>query len=100
LNLKNINMNLINKFKIKSKVIFFSFIMLISVFFIISSCSNDETQTVVTFKELVIQDEFDVMELLIVLYGVSTLVMVKELTRVKAGAIMSYSIIQTVPKMQ
>jgi len=34
--------------------------MLISVFFIISSCSNDETQTVVTFKELVIQDEFDV----------------------------------------
>ena len=53
-------MNLINKFKIKSKVIFFSFIMLISVFFIISSCSNDETQTVVTFKELVIQDEFDV----------------------------------------
>ncbi len=53
-------MNLINKFKIKSKVIFFSFIMLISVFFIISSCSNDETQTVVTFEELVIQDEFDV----------------------------------------
>ena len=53
-------MNLINKFKIKSKVTFYSFLMLISFFFVFSSCSNDETQTVVNFKELVMQDEFDV----------------------------------------
>ena len=53
-------MNLINKFKIKSKVTFFSFLILISFFFVTSSCSNDETQTVVNFKELVMQDEFDV----------------------------------------
>jgi len=53
-------MNLINKFKIKSKVTFFSFFMFTSFFFVISSCSNDETQTVVTFKDLVMQDEFDV----------------------------------------
>lgn len=53
-------MNLINKFKITSKVTFFGFLMFISFFFVISSCSNDETQTVVTFEELVMQDEFDV----------------------------------------
>lgn len=53
-------MNLINKFKIKTKVTFFSFLFIITCFFVISSCSNDETQTVVNFTELVMQDEFDV----------------------------------------
>lgn len=53
-------MNLINKFKVKSKVTFFSFLMLFSFFFVITSCSNDETQTVVNYTELVMQDEFDV----------------------------------------
>ena len=52
-------MNLINKNKIKTKVIFFSFLMLTTLFFVISSCSNDETQTTVNFTELVWQDEFD-----------------------------------------
>ena len=52
-------MNLINKNKIKTNVIFFSFLMLTTLFFVISSCSNDETQTTVNFTELVWQDEFD-----------------------------------------
>lgn len=53
-------MNLINKFKIKTKVAFFSFLMLIAMTFVTTGCSNDETQTVVNFTELVMQDEFDI----------------------------------------
>lgn len=53
-------MNLINKFKIRTKAIFFSFLMLIAFTLVISGCSNDETQTVANFTELVMQDEFDI----------------------------------------
>jgi len=52
-------MNLINKIKIKTKVSFFSFLILTMLFYVITGCSNDETQTVVNFTELVWQDEFD-----------------------------------------
>jgi hypothetical protein len=39
------------------------------VFFVFNSCSNDYKQTVATFNNLVIADEFSVMELPIVRCG-------------------------------
>ena len=53
-------MNLIVKFKTKTKLRFFSLSILIALILVISSCSNDETQNVVNFKQIVMQDEFDV----------------------------------------
>lgn len=53
-------MNLINKFKIRTKAIFFSFLMLTAFTLVFSGCSTDETQTVTNFTELVMQDEFDI----------------------------------------
>jgi beta-glucanase (GH16 family) len=53
-------MNLINKFKRKTKVIIGSLLMPIALIFVILGCSNDETQTVANFNELVMQDEFDI----------------------------------------
>jgi len=53
-------MNLINKFKIRTKAIFFSFLMLTAFTLVFSGCSTDETQTVANFTELVMQDEFDI----------------------------------------
>jgi beta-glucanase (GH16 family) len=53
-------MNLINKFKIRTKAIFFSFLMLTAFTLLFSGCSTDETQTVTNFTELVMQDEFDI----------------------------------------
>ena len=49
-------MNKTNKYKTKA-ILFIS--LLLVAFFVISSCSTDETQTVATFKELVMQDDFD-----------------------------------------
>jgi beta-glucanase (GH16 family) len=53
-------MNLIYKFKIRTKAIFFSFLMLTAFTLVFSGCSTDETQTVTNFTELVMQDEFDI----------------------------------------
>ncbi len=53
-------MNLINKFKIRTKAIFISFLMLTAFTLVFSGCSTDETQTVTNFTELVMQDEFDI----------------------------------------
>jgi len=53
-------MNLINKFKIRTKAIFISFLMLTAFTLVFSGCSTDETQTVANFTELVMQDEFDI----------------------------------------
>ena len=49
-------MNKTNKYKTKA-IPFIS--LLLVAFFVISSCSNDETQTVATYTELVMQDDFD-----------------------------------------
>ncbi|MFD1316543.1 glycoside hydrolase family 16 protein [Namhaeicola litoreus] len=53
-------MNLIDRFKTRAKLTFFSLSIFIAATILISSCSNDETQNVVNFKELVMQDEFDI----------------------------------------
>ena len=52
-------MNKTNKYKFRTKALLFKSFLLATLFFVISSCSNDETQTVVNFTELVMQDEFD-----------------------------------------
>ena len=52
-------MNKANKFKIIKKVMLFKYFLLAISFFVVSSCSTDETQTVAQFKELVMSDEFD-----------------------------------------
>ena len=56
---KSKNMNKINKFRIRKKVMLFKYFLFAISFFIASSCSTDETQTVAEFTELVMQDEFD-----------------------------------------
>ena len=53
-------MNLIDKFKIKTKLRSFSLSIFISVTLVICSCSYEESQTVANFKELVMQEEFEV----------------------------------------
>ncbi len=53
-------MNLIGKFKTKTKLTFFSLSIFFALTFVTSGCSTDETQNVVNFKEIVMQDEFDV----------------------------------------
>lgn len=53
-------MNLIDRFKIRTKLNFFGLSTFIALTAVISSCSYEETQNVVNFKELVMQDEFDV----------------------------------------
>ncbi len=53
-------MNLIDKFKIKTKLRSFSLSIFISVILVICSCSYEESQTVANFKELVMQEEFEV----------------------------------------
>ena len=52
-------MNLINIFNVKERVMVFKYLLPVISFFIISSCSTDETQTVAQFNELVLADEFD-----------------------------------------
>ena len=52
-------MNKSNKYKMEIKTMAFKCFLLAAPFFVISSCSNDETQTVARFTELVMQDEFD-----------------------------------------
>ena len=52
-------MNKANKFKIIKKVMLFKYFLLAISFFVVSSCSTDETQTVAKFTELVMSDEFD-----------------------------------------
>ncbi len=52
-------MNKVNKFKTRKKVMMFKYSLLAISFFIASSCSTDESQTVAEFTELVMQDEFD-----------------------------------------
>ena len=52
-------MNKTNKYKIRMKSILFKAFLLTS-FFVISSCSNDEEQTVANFQELVMSDEFNI----------------------------------------
>jgi len=51
-------MNKAIKYKTKIKTILFNSFLIV-IFFIISSCSTDETQTVATFTDLVMQDEFN-----------------------------------------
>lgn len=46
-----------NQYKIKS--ILFNSLWIATAFFMLSSCDTDETQTVATFDDLVMQDEFD-----------------------------------------
>jgi len=53
-------MNTINKFKMRTQSIFFKTFLIALAMFVISSCESDETQTVVNFTQLVMQDEFDV----------------------------------------
>lgn len=50
-------MNHINLIKIQTR--FFGSVLLAVVFLVISSCANDDKQTVVNFTELVMADEFD-----------------------------------------
>ena len=52
-------MNKTTKYKIKAKALFFKSFLLVSSFFIITSCANDDTQTVAEFTQLVMADEFD-----------------------------------------
>lgn len=52
-------MNTTNKYKIRTKALLFKSFLLATLFFVTSSCSTDETQTVAEFTELVMQDEFD-----------------------------------------
>jgi len=54
------NMNKKNKFKMRTQSIFFKAFLIAIPMFVISSCDTDETQTVVNFTEIVMQDEFDV----------------------------------------
>jgi beta-glucanase (GH16 family) len=58
INLKYKKMNKIIKHKINAKILFISSILLIAVL-VITSCNPDETQTVTTFNNLVMSDEFD-----------------------------------------
>ena len=51
-------MNKIIKHKINAKILWISSILLIAVF-VMTSCNPDETQTVTTFNNLVMSDEFD-----------------------------------------
>ena len=50
-------MNHINQIKIQTR--FFRSVLLAVVFLVISSCTNDDKQTIVNFNELVMADEFD-----------------------------------------
>ena len=52
-------MKYINKFKKRTQTILFKSFLLTTLFFVISSCDNDETQTVATFNNLIMSDEFD-----------------------------------------
>jgi len=58
INLKYKKMNKTIKHKINAKIILISSFLLVSVF-VITSCNPDETQTVATFNNLVMSDEFD-----------------------------------------
>ncbi|AUP79421.1 glycoside hydrolase family 16 protein [Flavivirga eckloniae] len=51
-------MNKKHTYKMRTKTLFLMSFLMIS-FFVISSCETDETQTVATFTELVMADEFD-----------------------------------------
>ncbi|MGB5362440.1 MAG: glycoside hydrolase family 16 protein, partial [Aureibaculum sp.] len=51
-------MNKANKFKIIKKVMLFKYFLLAISFFVVSSCSTDETQTFAKITELVMSDEF------------------------------------------
>lgn len=53
-------MNLKNKFKKRTGLLFFGFLVPVIFILVILGCSYDETQTVVNYKELVMQDEFDI----------------------------------------
>ncbi len=52
-------MNQINKIKLRNQAILFKYILLAVPVLGIVSCSNEDTQTVATFTELVMQDEFN-----------------------------------------
>lgn len=52
-------MNKINKYKILSQKILMKAFLIAIPMFVISSCNTDETQTVVNFTQIVMQDEFD-----------------------------------------
>ena len=53
-------MNKINQFKIRAQQLSIIPIYVVFSFFVFSSCSTDEKQTVATFNNLVMSDEFDV----------------------------------------
>ena len=52
-------MNLINRIKIKPEVKLLKYFLFVTMFIIMYSCAIEETQTVATFTELIMQDEFD-----------------------------------------
>ena len=51
-------MNKTNKYKIRPKALLFKSFLLTTIFFVVTSCSNDDTQTVAEFTQLVMADEF------------------------------------------
>jgi beta-glucanase (GH16 family) len=53
-------MNKINQFKIRARQLSTILFYVVFSFFVFSSCSTDEKQTVATFNNLVMSDEFDV----------------------------------------
>ena len=52
-------MNLINRIKLKPEVKLLKYFLFVTMFIIMYSCAIEETQTVATFTELIMQDEFD-----------------------------------------
>ena len=53
-------MNKINKYKIRTQKVWLKAFLVAFPLFVISSCDTNETQTVVNFTQLVMQDEFDI----------------------------------------
>jgi beta-glucanase (GH16 family) len=52
-------MNLINRIKLKPEVKLLKYFLFVTMFILMYSCAIEETQTVATFTELIMQDEFD-----------------------------------------